>query len=182
MRVIVSGHRPPRLCGGYEVNGVRWQDTETSKLVKEFFRISLKSLQDQTKDIVCGSGMAQGADQLFCEVCNELDIRYEAFVPYEAFGTQWPDDAQRYFETLMEQTYDIHYTSKEYYRGVEVDRDRDLVNWASGDMINMLLAVWDTKEVGGTYATYNRAKKKLLGIVIFNPTTGTISEANPILR
>lgn len=181
MRVIVSGHRPPRLCGGYEVGGVRWQDTETSKLVKEFFRTSLISLRSQVKYITCGSGMAQGADQLFCQVCNELGIPYVAFVPYPDFGKKWPEEAQTEFDRLMEQTWDTKYTAESYYRGVELDRDRELVKWASEDRTNCLLAVWDLGKSGGTYATFNRAKKKMMAIVVFNPKTLEITRPD-ILR
>jgi uncharacterized phage-like protein YoqJ len=179
MRVIVSGHRPPRLCGGYEINGVHWQHTETSKLVKEFFRTSLISLRNNLgnarRELICGSGMAQGADQLFCQVCNELEIPYIAFVPYVNFGLQWPEAAQQMYSDLILQSSEVRYTSEEYYRGVERDRDRDIVNWASGDMLNMLLAVWDMQKIGGTYATFNRAKKKKMNIVVYNPKTREIT-------
>jgi hypothetical protein len=184
MRIIVTGHRPPRLCGGYVIGDVPWQRTPESGRVVEFFRRSLEGIVvarlQQTKagefmiPLVAASGMAQGADQLFCSVCLSLGIPYEAFVPYPAFSSQWPTNAQVEFQRLVSSAATVHYTVDAWYRGVETDRDRELVNWANQES-SLVLAAWDGGPDGGTYATLRRAGKRSIEVWSINPRTGDVS-------
>lgn len=209
MRVIVTGHRPPRLCGGYTLTGEKatyhnrgvwvreslsWRDTNIAADAKKFFLTSLEWLglrearvkQDPETlaskwidpQIVCGTGMAQGADQLFAEACIDMNLAFEAFVPHPDFSSQWPESAQIAYQGLLRHARVTHYTADEHYKGVEVDRDREMVKWVGeeGPGTGLVLAVWDGEEHGGTFATVRRAAKQKIETWCWNPKTGAISK------
>lgn len=165
MRVGVTGHRPPRLCGGYDY----WHESKEAWGCLSFLRSSLSTALTMSSKLVCATGMAQGADQLFAEVCVEMGLPFEAFVPYQGFGSLWPKSAQAEYRDLLEKSAAVHYTSPQWYRGVEVDRDRELVRWLKQGSPALLLAVWDGEENGGTYATVRRATKERVDVWKWNP-------------
>jgi hypothetical protein len=167
-----------------------WRDTHIASDAKKFFLMSLEEVQLVQSKVVrnqeslasewleCGTGMAQGADQLFAEACVDLNLAFEAFVPHPEFSSQWPESEQIEYRGLLRHARFTHYTADEWYRGIETDRDRELVKWVQRETpgSGLVLAVWDGEEHGGTFATVRRAKKAKIETWCWNPKTGAISK------
>lgn len=174
MRVIVTGHRPPRLCGSYE----NWKGSEKAGVTSSAFYFILEHLKKLIDadpllgKIEAGAGMAQGADWLFCAVCLKLEIPYTAFLPYPTFGSRWPSDAQEDLGAFLKCAAKVERVSSRYYPGAETDRDRYMVEWAREAESSLLVAAWDGEPGGGTHLTICEAQKVGMKVVGINPATG----------
>lgn len=140
MKIAVTGHRPKRLNG-------------QEKEVAEWLRERLKEYGTGST-LICG--MAQGVDQIAALVAIEEDIPLSCYFAYRR-------DLHPAEEYFVDNAAEVRYVSEEFYHGVHIDRDRRMVNDC-----DLLLVVWDGIKKGGTYQTYEYAKKKGKKIVMYD--------------
>ncbi|MBA5867577.1 MAG: DUF1273 family protein [Nitrospira sp. CR1.3] len=93
LSIMVSGHRPGKL-GGYTVNPI------ARHIRKELHDIMAKA-RHRFASCVGITGMAQGVDQWFAEVCRGLSIPYIAYIPFPGQERLWPSDAQEHYRQLV---------------------------------------------------------------------------------
>lgn len=101
------------------------------------------------------SGMAQGADTLFAKAAIELGIPYKAICPFRGQGANWPEPAKQQYLELLSKAEEVIYTSESYHKHCFFVRDRYLV-----DKSDLLFALYDGREKGGTFYTYKYAKEQ----------------------
>lgn len=141
MRIAATGHRPARLRG-------------EEKFIKEWIN-EIFTQYDCTAAI---SGMAQGVDQIFAQAAIEKNIPLICCYPYRKNFFHQEE------KKILNKAKDIKFIS-EIYTGNRVYwlRDKYMV-----DNCDLLLAVWDGVEAGGTWLTVNYAQKIGKPIVYYN--------------
>lgn len=88
MIYATTGHRPPKLPGGY--NGPpEW-----------FIRIIAQYLQQQNISLMY-VGMAMGWDQIVAALCKSLGIPYVACIPFVGQEVAWSPPVQRKYRELI---------------------------------------------------------------------------------
>jgi len=132
MIVMVTGHRPQRLRG---------QEKEVSAAVGE--------LLDQLKPDKAISGMAAGTDQIFAMEAIDRDIPLYCYFPYPR---------QHYHpqeEYIIERSAGCRNICNKYSKESYMIRDKAMV-----DDSDIVIAVWDGIEQGGTWNTIDYARKR----------------------
>ena len=147
MKVMVTGHRPSKIGGDSKDNPVR------AKIIQK-----IKFLINELNDLapIEGiTGMAIGVDQDFAEICMDLDIPFLAYIPFVGQENNWPVPVKAEYQNILERSEDIivvnegGYTPKKMMeRNVKMLEDCDII-----------IAVWDGEESGGTYHTVNENRK-----------------------
>lgn len=135
-KIAVTGHRTARLQNKQEE-------------VREWIKEQLINLKACYKDIELLDGMAKGVDQIAALVAINLGIPVKCYFPYK----HKLSELESYIAAVAEEIdwgYD-EYPGKHAY----IERDRRMV-----DDCDVLLVVWDGKEEGGTYYTYEYAKQE----------------------
>lgn len=143
MKITITGHRPQRLMG-------KEQD------IKAWMT---GTFQELNPELVI-TGMAQGVDQIAAWICYDEHIPYYCYFPYKR--VLHPEQ-----EFLLENSAGRTWM-KEKYNGPQdfIERDKRMV-----EMGDMVLAVWDGKEYGGTWETMEYARKLQKDIIILNLET-----------
>jgi uncharacterized phage-like protein YoqJ len=94
------------------------------------------------------SGMAQGWDTILAEAAVSLGIPFNAICPFKGQGSNWPEEAKKRYIELLAKAKEVIYTSDHYHKHCFFVRDRYLV-----DNSDILFAMWDGREKGGTFYT-----------------------------
>ena len=131
MKIAVTGHRPGRIAG-------------KEKDIEAWFRKKLTQM-DCTEAY---SGMAQGSDQIFARVVEDLGIPLICCYPYKRSSFH---DVEK---EINDKANDVRFISDEYSKKSFWVRDKYMV-----DNCDALLAVFDGEKVGGTWITVNYAEK-----------------------
>ena len=140
IKLGVTGHRPERMKKLAEVSQITdWLDLQ---------------FQDHG-DFVLISGMAQGVDLVAAFEAFAFGGRLWCYYPFK----RKPHDAEEYLETKADK---IRYECEEYQKGCHIKRDRRIV-----DDCDILLAVWDGIEAGGTWQTIKYAREIGKPIIYF---------------
>lgn len=134
MKIALTGHRPERLKG---------QRVNISLWIAE----QLLKYKDEIEEVYCG--MAQGADQIFADIAQRLEIPVICCYPYKK-KKYHPKELE-----IIKEAKDVVYVSEEYTgKKVYWLRDKYMV-----DNCDLLLAVFDGVEKGGTWITVDYANK-----------------------
>lgn len=139
MIVAITGHRPGRLNG---------HEAEVSKWIIEQFK--------EYEPEMVYSGMAMGVDQLFALLANNFNIPLVCCYPFRRENYH-PVENQ-----IMDKAEEILFISEHYSKSSYYIRDKYMV-----DNCDVLLAVWDGIEKGGTWLTIDYARKKNKKIIYF---------------
>jgi len=131
MKVAITGHRPARIAG---------KEQEIKSWISEYL-----STIDCTKAY---SGMAQGTDQIFAKVVEDLGIPLICCYPYKRVSFH-PAEIE-----INDKAEDVRFISDEYSKKSYWIRDKYMV-----DNCDVLLAVFDGEQVGGTWITIQYAEK-----------------------
>ena len=142
MKIGVTGHRPKRIKG-------------QEKEIKIWLENSLKNLKMENDNLVLISGMAQGVDQIAAYVALKTGVDLHCYFPYKY--RLWPEE-----EYLLENAAEVRYESEEWHRSCHVKRDRRIV-----DDCDLLLVIWDGIKAGGTWYTYNYAKREGKKVLLY---------------
>lgn len=140
----ITGHRPARIKG---------QEGEIRRWLRGWFN-HYKKIYDG--NVVVISGMARGVDQIAADVAIELGLKLWCYFPYrhEFQGK----------EAEIAAAADLILYEVDEYDGARcyINRDRRIV-----DDCDVLFAVFDGEEVGGTWQTYKYAQG-YKDVIMFN--------------
>jgi uncharacterized phage-like protein YoqJ len=143
MKLAISGHRPEKLGLDYS--------HESRKLTKEFAIIILSSIAKLKHIIV---GMAQGIDQAFAEAAIELNIPFDAALPFAGQELRWPASSQRKYHEILEKASEAHIVCQKNEVKSLFTRNQFMVDWA-----DHLLYILKPGETGGTYECVKYCEK-----------------------
>ena len=133
-KVMVTGHRPERL-NGRELEVTEWLDSQIHEL----------------QPTIAISGMAAGADQIYAELALKQRIPLAAALPYKK---TW-DSYHPVVQDMLMKAKEVVYACEKYDKHGYFIRDCLMV-----DAADIVLAVWDGKEWGGTWNTIKYARDK----------------------
>lgn len=162
-RVMVTGHR--------DVRGDR------AIAVRESLRQVLTGLRARREALVVAlSGMAIGADIEFAEVALDLGIPLVAALPLEGQDSVWPEHARRRYRDVLGRAACVVEVWKDpLYLRATVNARLHARNLWLLDYSDLVIAVWDGRETGGTWAAVKEALKRGRKIMVVNPHSGAVS-------
>jgi uncharacterized phage-like protein YoqJ len=161
VKVAFTGHRPQKI-GGFDTNAPKRQ------WVRQQIRQQLaKLLAESEGGLHVITGGALGVDQDAAMIAKELGIPYEVMVPCKGQDTMWPDAAKRQYAEVLKNATSVTYVSEKTY-----NEDKGCMNRRNEKMINaadLLIAVYDGSEGGGTAHACNYAGWLGANIIFINP-------------
>lgn len=163
-----TGHRPDKLGGYAGPNAIHFQ----TRLHNYLVRVLIKAIHKDFKTFI--SGGALGVDQIAAEAVIELrkhtlyrKINLVIARPFPNQASKWPWHAQKRFSLIIEQADRIVDVSPDPYAPWKMQiRNEWMVN-----LSEVVIAVWNGVEKGGTWNCIQYAVKKQRDILIINPTT-----------
>lgn len=157
--ITITGHRPNKL-GGYNPNA------PLNIKVKEAIQAKmLSAIQKVGPEVTFNIGMALGVDQWSAELCIDLGVPFDAFLPCVNMEKKWPKAAQEHFRTLLKHARTVTLVHEGEYPGAWVMQKRNEVMVDNADYV---LSVWDGTP-GGTANCVNYAREKGIKTVNINP-------------
>lgn len=165
MIIAVTGHRPNKLGGNYDINAPF--NKRLRQIMKDFVEEKLKEANDTITMI---SGMALGVDTQWALAALELRAKYpgrillEAAIPCLNQDKFWRKESKETYRYLIKEADIVTYVSKKEYAPYLMQRRNEyMVNKA-----DILLAIWDGSQ-GGTANCIKYAQKVKKEIVFINP-------------
>lgn len=159
-RVGVTGRRPEYLPWGDNEKDIR------AIKFKNRLKYSLSNLIEQGYNEFF-IGMARGIDTYIAEILLDFirdgiynNIVLNAVIPYPDFMGMWNNLDKLRAESIMSYFDNIITVSSEYNSRANFLRNKYIV-----DNSDVLFAVFDGEERGGTYNTIEYAKKKRINII-----------------
>lgn len=145
-----TGHRPEFLPWGENESDERCQEVK-----KKLARAVENAYREGCRHFICG--MARGCDFYFGEAVLELKKRHgevtlEGAVPYPEQARRWPMADQLRHRRLLERCDVETVVQQVYSKGCMLRRNQYMVDHAQ-----RVIAVYNGKCRGGTYATINYA-------------------------
>lgn len=163
MRIVVTGHRPNKLPGGYN-----WKHRANVQLMDIMAEFLDEIRQHGVTSIEACSGMALGIDQMFAQMCIILKVPWTAFIPCIGQESRWPPSSQQKYHELLKEAGNVALVSnKPYDNGCMQKRNLAMRDWALVDKDRVLLAFWNGSP-GGT-ANMVQACKGRMELKIINP-------------
>lgn len=161
--IMVTGHRPDKLPGGYNL------ESPANKLLEEsLYRILRKA---QPTSVI--TGMALGVDQIFLTAALRLrqtqELHIIAAVPCLGQERIWPIKAQGIYAAMLDKCDTVKILSKEYTRNCMCERNQWMV-----DKCTSAIAVYDGS-AGGTQDAVNKLKTAKKNILVIHPQTGKLT-------
>lgn len=141
-----TGHRPSKLLGFGKESELR---------LKDFASVVLQKIKP-TKII---SGLAIGWDTALAQAAIELNIPFDAYLPFEDQAGRWPKDSQKEWQRLKSMAVSVKCCSKTFNNVCMQQRNEWMV-----DNSDVVLALWDGSN-GGTKNCVDYAKRKNKKIV-----------------
>jgi uncharacterized phage-like protein YoqJ len=182
----LTGHRPPKI-GGYNPNVRYWVCFfSLAEKIKSFVT------NNPDKQVIIGSGLALGIDQLGLELAKFLDLPAIGFCPLEGFNAKWPSNSRMYLNELIEETCSeywlqrvidernpthhatingVMYVSEPGYMAAKLHKR----NHVMVDASDAMLALWDGTP-GGTKNCLDYIVKKEVPRVIIHTKDLTITD------
>jgi uncharacterized phage-like protein YoqJ len=150
MKIAVTGHRPNKLGGEYNLEG------PYSNYIRNEIETLLANWWVANKGNVTGiSGMALGVDQLFAKICIEVGIPFIAAVPCQGQESPWPEVSRIRYHRLLERASQVyHVSTSTYSKDCMQKRNEWMV-----DQCDVLIAVWNGTP-GGTKNCLDYAIRK----------------------
>jgi len=140
--VSVTGHRPPKL-GGYSDEAFR----KLVSIARDYF------VAYPPKLII--SGMALGWDQAVARAAIELNIPWEAAVPFKGQEKAWPWQSQQRYNAMLSKATSIVVVSDGGYAAWKMQKRNEYMV----DKSSYILAMWDLSS-GGTANCIRYARER----------------------
>jgi len=173
MKVMITGHRPPRI-GGYKT------PNPTEQWIRTNLRAILRGLKEREPKLEAISGMALGSDMIFAQECIGLDIPLIAAVPFKGQESRWPDSSKTQYQAILRDAQKVVIVDEigsyhsDHFGGKMALRNKWML-----DHSDLSIAVWDGTD-GGTANTVaqirRRADRKML---LLDPSKGTVTSEEP---
>ena len=149
--VCISGHRPEKLPTGAPLRMLQ------SLLFRE-----IESAMEEGADTFY-TGMARGVDLDFgVEMIKRkmlskryADLCVEAAIPYPDQAARYDRESKKKYNFILDHADRITYIENEYTKDCYLARDRYMV-----DKSDLVLAIWNEQQDGGTYYTIRYAEEK----------------------
>ena len=117
------------------------------------------------------TGMAEGADLDFAEIVldlrdrEEYDITLTAALPYPVRPVIRETDYHRKRDEILSDCDRVDVVSSQYHKGCMQKRNQYMV-----DRADLVLAIWNGKQTGGTWNTirYARSRRKEIRYIMLN--------------
>lgn len=148
MIISGTGHRPDKL-GGYDV------ETQLRLYTLAFNNLSVF----KPEKVI--TGMALGWDTALAVACSDLKIPFIAAVPFRGQHLKWNLDLQDRYNIMLLEASEVVYVSDEGYAPYKFQ----LRNMWMVDNSELVLALWNGDEEGGTYNCIQYALDKNKPIV-----------------
>lgn len=170
--VSVTGHRPPKI-GGYDKNN-RIRVGIRNEIERVLIKIRNENPDKEVRLIVGG---ALGVDQDAARVAYKIGMKYIAYIAFQGQELRWPKKAQEAYYTMLELAYAVNYvtikSAHEQWSYKQVAEALQKRNVAMIDDSQILIAVWNGKESGGTYnAVQYAASEEVKRTTIFIDPSG----------
>jgi uncharacterized phage-like protein YoqJ len=170
MRVVVTGHRPKQLPGGYN-----WGTTPNQKIMV-WMRSELHALRQTHGEVETATGMALGTDQMFAQCCIHEEIPFHAFIPCKGQDAKWFESSRNVYNWLLDRAASITMVSdKPYTPSCMQVRNEAMRDWALKVKDNLVLAVWDGGG-GGTSNMIRACQKFAMDIKVYEPSTTKVRD------
>ena len=161
---MITGHRPHKLPGGYDMNSA-----ENQLLEETLYKILCKA---QPTSII--SGMALGVDQIYVKAAlryKEInpEMKIIAAVPCPEQDNKWPDASKKLYRELLAQCDAVKTISPKYTYNCMKDRNQWMVDHCSS-----AIAVYDGTS-GGTQDAINKLCTAKKTVLVIHPVTGKTS-------
>ena len=153
-----TGHRPKSFPYPYGKDGQKHK--EYLKQLKQKILLAVKEY-GVTRFI---SGMAIGADMDFAE---HYPIALECAIPCSSQTLKWDEKDKLRYESIIKRADEINIISERYTAGCMFKRNRYMV-----DKSEIVIAVFNGVEKGGTWYTINYAKKENKVILLIDLAEG----------
>ena len=161
--ISVTGHRPDRLVGGYEL------DSESNIILfTELYKILRFNLQDKGH-ITVHSGMALGVDTIFALAAIQLKdefptkVKIVAEIPCRGQEARWPLESRELYQDLIALVDEQKVYQHLYTKSCMFERNRGMVKAS-----DLVIAVYDGSKKGGTYHAVSVAEKQGKDIYLLN--------------
>lgn len=158
----ISGHRPQHFPFGYDEEDPRCREFKMV-LFEELFKLSQQGCHTFL------SGMAQGTD-LWAAECilalrrHNAHLRLTCVLPCPGQEKYWPREQRERYTRILQEADEVLCLSPSYYKACMFQRNRYMV-----DHCDVLLAVYDGSNLGGTAYTLRYARKKGKEIRLLHP-------------
>lgn len=152
----VTGHRPKGFPWNYENDPANTYDHVFETTLE---RIIEKLINDGYNYFICGGAI--GVDQAFATAVEYLrDLKYphiqiEIAVPYPNQDKLWNKADKASYQEICTLADEVTLVSETYTKFCFHKRNEYMV-----DKSDLVLVVWNGEEKGGTYSTYQYAKRK----------------------
>lgn len=166
--VCFTGHR--RINGAYYNFNNPTEDWQSLRVFLEAIVSNAVNAWQVERFI---SGMAIGVDQLAAEIVlnqkhfgGSTHVQLIAAVPFPSQASNWPEATRHHWENIIGSADIVQTISPDPYTPAKMHiRDRWMV-----DQSEYVIAVWDGRKMGGTYATLTYAVQTGRQIFWINPT------------
>ncbi len=151
-------------CTGHRPKGFLWNyEDKSCELHKEYLQILEYAIEQAITKNGFGyfiSGGAIGADMDFSETVINLREKYphiqlEIAVPCANQDLKWSKTDKERYHYILEKADRVTILSPYYHRGCMHQRNRYMV-----DKSELIIAVWNESQSGGTYNTLRYAERK----------------------
>lgn len=166
MRIVITGHRPSKLPGGYDPQHPK--NIAIRNWLKE--RLEEREAIHGWPYITVATGMALGVDQMMANVCIDMNTPFIAFVPCANQDKVWPAHAKQQYNIILEAAAEIvQVTHGPYTHNCMNKRNLAMRDWALKDEHSLLLAVW-TGAPGGTANMIGDCRLRGMNITQMDPS------------
>ena len=160
----LTGHRPKGFLWDY----YNTQSDEHQRYLSAL-RICIMNLIEKQGVNYFISGCAIGADLDFAEICVSIrdsehsDILIEGAIPCDNQDLKWSKPDKERYKTIISKLNRVHYVSHMYSKICFQKRNEYMV-----DRSDIVIAVWNKEETGGTWNTikYARQKQKSIDYIL----------------
>jgi len=173
MKICFTGHRPPKF-GGYVDNNPPY-DNKLNYIVwsilHEEIVNQIEQIRESRETITFITGMALGVDQWAASAArlarkdeesiqiisgHGVDVKLIAAIPFLGQEKNWPEQSQEQYRHLLNHCDDIYFVDEEGYAPWKLlNRNKWMV-----DNSDLVIAVWNRNEKGGTAHCVRYAKKQ----------------------
>ena len=157
--VCVTGHRPAKLPWGYETDGTEYNKYRKTlkKCIKQYIKLGYLNFI---------SGMALGVNMDFAELVIDLKDKYkitlECAIPCPDQTKMWSQQQIKRYENIIAHADKVTLVNNHYFSSCMFVRNRYMV-----DCSDIVLAVWNGEENGGTWQTIKYAIVKIKKLILF---------------
>lgn len=175
LSITITGHRPQRLDNAFKID-----HPINVKLAREMqlFIFDKAGFNKETQKfdfdkVTLISGMALGADTIWALVAIKMKKRFpdvfelESAIPCKGQESRWPDDDKVRYQRILKHADIITQVSHEEYAPWLMQKRNEYIV----DQSDIVFAIWDSLEKGGTWNAIRYAKEKNKNIYKYFPLT-----------